>query len=50
MTMMALLDGFQKLYATDFGPLNIARAAGFNTVNLLGPLKKQIITYAMGVH
>jgi 2-polyprenyl-6-methoxyphenol hydroxylase-like FAD-dependent oxidoreductase len=50
MAIMAILDGFQKLYAKDFRPLNIACAAGFNTVNILGPLKKQIITSAMGVH
>lgn len=48
MAMMAILDGFQKIYSTDFGPFNIARAAGFNAVHLLGPLKKQIISYAMG--
>ncbi|KAG0628484.1 hypothetical protein M758_1G030400 [Ceratodon purpureus] len=49
MAMMAILDGFQKIYATDLGPLNVARSAGFNAVHLLGPLKKQIISYAMGV-
>lgn len=49
MAMMAILDGFQKIYATDLGPLNIARSAGFNAVQLLGPLKKKIISYAMGV-
>lgn len=49
MAMMAILDGFQKMYATDLGPLNIARSAGFNAVHLLGPLKKKIISYAMGV-
>ncbi|CAN5971536.1 unnamed protein product [Sphagnum jensenii] len=49
MAIMAILDGFQKLYAKDFRPLNIACAAGFNTVHILGPLKKQIITSAMGV-
>lgn len=50
MAMMAILDGFQKVFSTDFGPLNFARAAGFNAVQVLGPLKKQIISYAMGVH
>lgn len=49
MAMMAILDGFQKIYANDLGPLNLARSAGFNAVHLLGPLKKQIISYAMGV-
>jgi ubiquinone biosynthesis monooxygenase Coq6 len=49
MAMMAILDGFQKMYATDLGPLNRARSAGFNAVHLLGPLKKRIISYAMGV-
>ncbi|KAG6554443.1 hypothetical protein Mapa_004360 [Marchantia paleacea] len=46
--MMAVLDGFQRVFGTDFPPLNIARAAGFNAVQYLGPLKKRIISFAMG--
>ncbi|XP_024366568.1 uncharacterized protein [Physcomitrium patens] len=49
LTMMAILDGFQKMYSSDFGPLKYARSFGFNAVHALGPLKKQIISYAMGV-
>lgn len=48
MAMMAILDGLQKMYATDLGPLDIARSAGFTAVHLLGPIKKKMISYAMG--
>ncbi|KAJ9541582.1 hypothetical protein OSB04_028088 [Centaurea solstitialis] len=46
--MMAVLDGFQKAYSVDFGPLNILRAAAFNGANVFAPLKKNIISYASG--
>ncbi|XP_076913325.1 uncharacterized protein LOC143571902 [Bidens hawaiensis] len=46
--MMAVLDGFQKAYSVDFGPLNILRAAAFNGANVFRPLKKNIISYASG--
>lgn len=47
-TMMTILDGFQKAYTVDFGPLNILRAAAFNAANLIPPLKRNIISYASG--
>ncbi|XP_031380848.1 ubiquinone biosynthesis monooxygenase COQ6, mitochondrial isoform X1 [Punica granatum] len=46
--MMAILDGFQKVYSIDFGPLNIVRAAAFNAANYFSPLKRNIISYASG--
>lgn len=46
--MMAVLDGFQRVFGTDFPLLNIARAGGFNAVQYIGPLKKRIISFAMG--
>ncbi|XP_071690587.1 uncharacterized protein [Rutidosis leptorrhynchoides] len=46
--MMAVLDGFQKAYSVDFGPLNILRAAAFNGANVFAPLKRNIISYASG--
>ena len=46
--MMAILDGFQKAYSIDFGPLNVLRAAAFHGVNYVSPLKKNIISYASG--
>lgn len=48
LTMMALLDGFQKAYSMDFGPLNILRAAAFHGAQFITPLKRNIIYYAMG--
>eukprot|EP00249_Psilotum_nudum_P008936 c21604_g1_i1 orf=333-2006(-) len=46
--MMTILDGLQRLFSANFGPVNFARAVGFQAVQLLGPLKQQIISYAMG--
>lgn len=46
--MMAILDGFQKAYSVDFGPLNILRAAGLHAANYISPLKRSIISYASG--
>ncbi|GAU29608.1 hypothetical protein TSUD_164560 [Trifolium subterraneum] len=47
-TMMAILDGFQKAYSIDFGPFNFLRAAAFNGANYISPLKRSIISYASG--
>ncbi|WCJ24226.1 Ubiquinone biosynthesis monooxygenase COQ6 mitochondrial [Euphorbia peplus] len=46
--MMAVLDGFQKAYSVDFGPLNILRAAAFHGAHHISPLKKTIIGFASG--
>ncbi|CAL4928307.1 unnamed protein product [Urochloa decumbens] len=46
--MTAVLDGFQKLYSVDFGPLNVVRAAAFHGAQYISPLKRNIISYAMG--
>ncbi|KAL2644248.1 hypothetical protein R1flu_011835 [Riccia fluitans] len=46
--MMAVLDGFQRVFGTDFPPVSLARAAGFNAAQYLGPLKRKIISFAMG--
>ncbi|XP_015690202.1 ubiquinone biosynthesis monooxygenase COQ6, mitochondrial isoform X1 [Oryza brachyantha] len=46
--MAAVLDGFQKIYSVDFGPLNVLRAAAFHGAQYISPLKKNIISYAMG--
>ncbi|CAL9754047.1 unnamed protein product [Musa acuminata subsp. burmannicoides] len=47
-TMMTILDGFQKAYSVDFGPINLVRAAAFHGAQYIAPLKKTIISYAMG--
>ncbi|XP_028773499.1 ubiquinone biosynthesis monooxygenase COQ6, mitochondrial [Neltuma alba] len=46
--MMAVLEGFQKAYSIDFGPLNVLRAAAFHGANYISPLKRSIISYASG--
>ncbi|GFY81445.1 FAD/NAD(P)-binding oxidoreductase family protein [Actinidia rufa] len=47
-TMMAILDGFQKAYSVDFGPLNVLRAAAFHGAQYISPLKRNIISFASG--
>ncbi|CAK9155898.1 unnamed protein product [Ilex paraguariensis] len=47
-TMMAVLDGFQKAYSVDFGPLNILRAVAFHGAHYISPLKRSIISFASG--
>ncbi|KAK3009682.1 hypothetical protein RJ639_013671 [Escallonia herrerae] len=46
--MIAILDGFQKAYLVDFGPLNVLRAAAFHGAQYISPLKRSIISYASG--
>ncbi|XP_052208510.1 uncharacterized protein LOC127812191 isoform X2 [Diospyros lotus] len=48
LAMMAILDGFQKAYSVDFGPLNVLRAAAFHGAQYISPLKRNIISYASG--
>lgn len=45
---MAILDGFQKAYSIDFGPINLLRAAAFHGAQYIAPLKRNIVSYAMG--
>jgi ubiquinone biosynthesis monooxygenase Coq6 len=46
--MMAVLDGFQRAYSVDFWPINVLRATAFYGAQYIVPLKKNIISYAMG--
>ncbi|XP_022860596.1 ubiquinone biosynthesis monooxygenase COQ6, mitochondrial [Olea europaea var. sylvestris] len=48
LTLMAILDGFQKAYSVDFGPLNVLRAAALHGAQYISPLKRNIIEYASG--
>ncbi|KAF9606316.1 hypothetical protein IFM89_024984 [Coptis chinensis] len=45
--MTAILDGFQKAYSVDLGPFNVLRAAAFQAVQYISPLKRNIISYAI---
>jgi ubiquinone biosynthesis monooxygenase Coq6 len=46
--MMTILDGFQRVFGMDIGPINAARAAAFSAVQVFSPLKRQVISYATG--
>ncbi|MQL88314.1 hypothetical protein Taro_020863 [Colocasia esculenta] len=47
-TMMAIVDGFQRAYSVDVGPINLLRAAAFHGAQYIAPLKRSIISYASG--
>jgi 2-octaprenylphenol hydroxylase len=46
--MQLATDGLQRLFATDFEPLRIARNIGLNLVNSLPVVKRRLIAQAMG--
>ncbi|KAF5199550.1 Ubiquinone biosynthesis monooxygenase coq6 protein [Thalictrum thalictroides] len=46
--MTAILDGFQKAYSVDLGPVNILRAAAFQVAQYVSPIRRNIISYATG--
>jgi 2-octaprenylphenol hydroxylase len=46
--MQLATDGLQRLFATDFEPLRIARNLGLNLVNSLPVVKRRLIMQAMG--
>lgn len=47
--LMALAtDGLQRLFATDFEPIRLARNAGMGLVNALPGLKRRLIAHALG--
>ena len=46
--MTLMTDGLQRLFATDFEPVRIARNVGMSLVDLLPPVKRRLIAHAMG--
>ncbi len=46
---MAAMDGFKRLFGTDFMPLRLARNLGMELVNRAVPVKNQLISHAMGL-
>ena len=46
--MMGILDGFQKAYSVDFGPLNILRAAALHGAHFISPLKEVLFLMHQG--
>ncbi len=47
--MLLATDGLNRLFATDFPPIRLARDLGLAAVNRLTPLKRLLIRHAMGV-
>ncbi len=46
---MAAMDGFKRLFGTDFAPLRLARNLGLELINQAVPVKNQLISHAMGL-
>lgn len=46
--MQIATDGLERLFATDFEPLRIARNLGLNLVNKLPVIKRKLISHALG--
>jgi 2-polyprenylphenol 6-hydroxylase len=49
LAMMAAMDGFKRLFTSDFGPVKWARNLGLNLVNATGPAKRLFMRRAMGL-
>lgn len=49
LAMMAAMEGFQNLFESSLLPLRIARNLGMRLLNELTPVKRQIISRAMGL-
>ena len=46
--MMAALNGLQRVFSPQSGPVAVLRGAGLSIINATPPLKQQILKYAMG--
>jgi 2-polyprenyl-6-methoxyphenol hydroxylase-like FAD-dependent oxidoreductase len=46
--MLAATDGLERLFATDFEPVRLARNLGLNLINRLPIIKRQLISHALG--
>lgn len=47
--MMSAMDGIYHLFSNDIAPLNILRNIGLALADKAGPIKKQVMKYAMGI-
>ena len=46
--MQLATDGLERLFATDFEPLRIARNVGLNLIDKLPVIKRRLISHALG--
>jgi 2-octaprenylphenol hydroxylase len=46
--MQLATDGLERLFATDFEPVRVARNIGLNLVNKLPVIKRRLIAHALG--
>ncbi|KAF9282721.1 putative ubiquinone biosynthesis monooxygenase [Linnemannia elongata] len=49
LAMLGTVDKLSKLYNTDFGPVVWARSLGLTAVEKMGPIKNEIMRFAMGL-
>ncbi|WP_431687844.1 FAD-dependent monooxygenase [Hahella sp. NBU794] len=48
--MMTLMDGFYYAFSNNLAPVKLARNLGLGLAGLLGPAKRKVIAYAMGLN
>ncbi len=48
--MMSTMDGLYALFSNQSGPFVLVRNAGLKLANLAGPVKHQVMRYAMGIN
>jgi len=48
LTMMAVMDGFKRLFGSDWQALRLARNAGLTLTDSMPPVKQLIMSHAMG--
>ena len=49
MTLVAVTDGINRLFANDLLPVRLVREAGLAAVQRVGPLKRFFMQHAMGL-
>ncbi|GAA0853147.1 FAD-dependent oxidoreductase [Aliiglaciecola litoralis] len=48
--MMSAMDGIYTVFSNDIGPLKLLRNMGLAMADKAGPIKRQVIKYAMGIN
>ncbi|ABC27657.1 2-polyprenyl-6-methoxyphenol hydroxylase and related FAD-dependent oxidoreductase [Hahella chejuensis KCTC 2396] len=48
--MMTLMDGFYYAFSNNLAPVKLARNLGLGLAGLLGPAKRKVVAYAMGLN
>lgn len=47
--MMQVMDSFYRVFSNDIGPLKVVRNIGLSVAGHLGPARKKVMDFAMGL-